>query len=135
MCPTAVRRKSCLMSLAVSATAGIAQSKAGKLVAIAMMSGVSLPGAENVAALSDTLPGFSVAPRIMLLAPAGTPVAAVERLSEAVRVALSNPEVIKAANVLGAVPAFLSSADLATDLTRESAGWAKIIKDQKISAQ
>ena len=100
-----------------------------------MMSGVSLPGAENVAALSDTLPGFSVAPRIMLLAPAGTPVAAVERLSEAVRVALSNPEVIKAANVLGAVPAFLSSADLATDLTRESAGWAKIIKDQKISAQ
>ncbi len=119
----------------VSATAGIAQSKAGKLVAIAMMSAVSLPGAENVAALSDTLPGFSVAPRIMLLAPAGTPVAAVERLSEAVRVALSNPEVIKAANVLGAVPAFLSSADLATDLTRESAGWAKIIKDQKISAQ
>jgi len=119
----------------VSATAGIAQSKAGKLTAIAIMSSVNLPGAENVAALSDALPGFGVAPRIMLLAPAGTPAPIVERLSEAVRVALSNPEVIKSANFLGAVPAYLSSADLATDLNRESAAWAKIIKDQKISGQ
>jgi tripartite-type tricarboxylate transporter receptor subunit TctC len=83
----------------VSATAGIAQSKAGKLRAVAMMSPVSLPGAENVAPLSDALPGFSVAPRLMLLAPAGTPAAIVERLSEAVRVALANPEVIKTANL------------------------------------
>lgn len=119
----------------VSATAGIAQSKAGKLRAVAMMSPVSLPGAENVAPLSDALPGFSVAPRLMLLAPAGTSAAVVERLSEAVRVALSNPEVIKSANLQGAVPAYMSSADLATDLTRESAGWGKIIKDQKISGQ
>lgn len=119
----------------VSATAGIAQSKAGKLRAVAMMSPVSLPGAENVAPLSDALPGFSVAPRLMLLAPAGTPAAIVERLSEAVRVALANPEVIKTANLQGAVPAYLPASELATDLVRESATWAKIIKDQKISAQ
>ena len=119
----------------VSATAGIAQSKAGKLRAVAMMSPVSLPGAENVAPLSDALPGFSVAPRLMLLAPAGTPAAIVERLSEAVRVALANPEVIKSANLQGAVPAYLPSAELATDLVRESATWGKIIKDQKISNQ
>ncbi len=119
----------------VSATAGIAQSKAGKLRAVAMMSPVSLPGAENVAPLSDALPGFNVAPRLMLLAPAGTPAAIVERLSEAVRVALANPEVIKSANLQGAVPAYLPSAELATDLVRESATWGKIIKDQKISNQ
>ncbi len=119
----------------VSATSAIAQTKAGKLVPIAMMSSVNLPGAENVAPLSDTLPGFSVAPRLMLLAPVGTPAGVVERLSEAVRVSLSNPIVMKSANALGAIPAFLSSAELAIDLTRESAGWAKIIKDQKISGQ
>ena len=119
----------------VSATAGISQSKAGKLRAVAMMSQVNLPGAENVAPMSDALPGFSVAPRLMLLAPAGTPAAVVERLSEAVRVALGNPEVIRSANLQGAVPAYLPAADLATDLTRESAAWAKIIKDQKITAQ
>ncbi len=119
----------------VSATSAIAQSKAGKLTPIAMMSSVNLPGAENVAPLSDTLPGFSVAPRLMLLAPGGTPSAIVERLSEAVRVTLSNPAVIKSANALGAIPTFMTSAELAIDLARESASWAKIIKDQKISAQ
>lgn len=117
----------------VSATAGVSQSKAGKLQAVAMMSNVSLPGAENVMPMSDALPGFSVAPRLMLLAPAGTPAPIVERLSEAVRAALSNPEVIRSANLQGAVPAYLPSADLATDLVRESATWAKTIKEQKIS--
>lgn len=118
----------------VSATAGLSQSKAGKLQAVAMMSNVSLPGAENVTPMSDALPGFSVAPRLMLLAPAGTPASVVERLSEAVRVTLANPEVIRSANLQGAVPAYLPTAELATDLVRESATWAKIIKEQKITA-
>lgn len=117
----------------VSATAGLSQAKAGKLHAVAMMSKVNLPGAENVTPMSDALPGFSVAPRLMLLAPAGTPQPVVERLSEAVRVALGNPDVIRSANLQGAVPAYLASADLATDVARESAGWAKTIKEQKIS--
>jgi len=119
----------------VSATAGIAQSKAGKLRAVAMMSPVSLPGAENVAPLSDALPGFSVAPRIMLLAPAGTPAAVLERLSEAVRTTLANPEVVQTANRQGAVVAYFGSAALAAELVKESAMWAKIIKDQKITAE
>lgn len=119
----------------VSATSAIAQAKNGKLKAIGMLSSVQLPGAENVAPLSDTLAGFSVAPRLMLLAPAGTPAAVVERLAEAVRVTLSNPAVIKSANALGAIAAYLPPAELAVDLNRESAGWAKVIKEQKISAQ
>lgn len=117
----------------VSATAGISQAKAGKLQAVAMMSNVSLPGAENVTPMSDALPGFSVAPRLMLLAPAGTPAPIVERLAEAVRTVLSNPEVIRSANLQGAVPAYLPSAELAADLIRESATWEKTIQEQKIT--
>lgn len=117
----------------VSATAGLSQSKAGKLQAVAMMSKVDLPGAENVTPMSDALPGFSVAPRLMLLAPAGTPASVVERLSEAVGVTLSNPEVVRSANLLGAVPAYMATAELATDLVRESATWGKTVKEQKIS--
>ncbi|MEO7941144.1 MAG: tripartite tricarboxylate transporter substrate-binding protein, partial [Burkholderiaceae bacterium] len=63
----------------VSATAGLAQSKAGKLHAVAMMSDVNLPGAEDVSPMSSALPGFGVAPRLTLLAPAGTPAPVVER--------------------------------------------------------
>ncbi len=117
----------------VSATAGISQSRAGKLQAVAMMSNVNLPGAESVTPMSDALPGFSVAPRLMLLAPAGTPAAIVDKLTEAVRAALTNPEVIRSANLQGAVPAYLPSAELAADLVRESATWARTIKEQKIT--
>jgi tripartite-type tricarboxylate transporter receptor subunit TctC len=57
----------------VSATAAMAQAKAGKLRALALMNTAKLEGAEGVAPLADALPGFDVAPRIFVLAPAGTP--------------------------------------------------------------
>lgn len=119
----------------VSATAGIAQSKAGRLRALAMMSPVKLAGAEDVAPLSDALAGFNVAPRLVLLAPTGTPAAIVESLNNAVRNVLAKPETIRAANAQGAVPAYLPSAELGPDLVRESAQWADLIKTQKISIQ
>ena len=119
----------------VSATAGIAQAKAGRLRAIAMMSPVKLAGAEEVPPLSDALPGFNVAPRLMLLAPAGTPAAVIERLGDAVRTILAKPELVQAASVQGAVAAFMEAGALATELSRESAEWGRIIKDQKITTQ
>ena len=119
----------------VSGTAGIAQAKAGRLRAIAMMSPVKLAGAEEVPPLSDALPGFNVAPRLMLLAPAGTPAAVIERLGDAVRTILAKPELVQAASVQGAVAAFMEAGALATELSRESAEWGRIIKDQKITTQ
>ena len=119
----------------VSATAGIAQAKAGRLRAIAMMSPVKLAGAEEVPPLSDALPGFNVAPRLMLLAPAGTPAAVIERLGDAVRTILAKPELVQAASAQGAVAAFLEAGALAIELSRESAEWGRIIKEQKITTQ
>jgi tripartite-type tricarboxylate transporter receptor subunit TctC len=119
----------------VSATAGLAQARAGKLRAIAMMSPVKLQGAEDVAPLSDALPGFNAAPRIVLLAPAGTPAAVVERLSDAVKTVLSSADLIQAASTQGAVPAYMAPEPLSADMARESASWAQIIKAQKITAQ
>ena len=119
----------------VSATAGLAQSKAGKLRAIAMMSPVKLAGAEDVPPISEALPGFNVAPRLYLTAPAGTPAAVIERLGEAVRTVLASPELAQAVSVQGAVPAYMAAGPLATDLARESAAWGQFIKAQNITAQ
>ena len=119
----------------VSATAGTAQAKAGRLRAIAMMSPVKLAGAEEVPPLSDALPGFNVAPRLMLLAPAGTPATVIERLGGAVRTILARPELVQAASAQGAVAAFVEAGALAIELSRESAEWGRIIKDQKITTQ
>lgn len=117
----------------VSATAALAQSRAGKLRAIATLSPVRLPGAEDVQPISDALPGFNVAPRLYLTAPAGTPTPVIERLGEAVRAVLSTPELAQAVSAQGAVPAYLAADQLAVDLVRESAGWGQFIKTKNIT--
>ena len=119
----------------VSATAGLAQARSGKLRALALMSNDKLPGAEDVAALSTAVPGVDVAPRLFLLAPAGTPPAIVDKLGEAARAVMSAPDLPQAAALQGAVPDFMPSAQLATAMAQESARWGKLISEQKISSQ
>ena len=119
----------------VSAAAGLAQARAGKVRPIALMNTGKLAGAENVAAVADALPGFNVAPRLMLLAPAGTPAAVVEKLSDAVRGVLESAELAQAAAAQGAIPAYLPPAPLGSALAQESAEWAGLMKTQKIAAQ
>ncbi|MFI5444702.1 Bug family tripartite tricarboxylate transporter substrate binding protein [Polaromonas sp. UC242_47] len=118
----------------VSATLAIAQAKAGKLRAIAIMNPVKLAGGEDIAPLADALPGFDAAPRLYLLAPAGTPAAIVERLSEATRSVMAAPDMAQAAALQGAVPAFMAAGPLAADIPRESAQWGKVVREQKITA-
>ncbi len=119
----------------VSVTAALAQAKAGKLQAIAVMSPVKIPGAEDIAPLADAVPGFDAAPRLFLLAPAGTPAAIIDKLSEATRALMNAPDMAQAAAAQGAVPAFMPASQMATDLAKESAAWGKIIREQKITAQ
>lgn len=119
----------------VSAAAGLAQAKSGKLRAVALMNADKLPGAENVPAMADALPGFNVAPRLMLLAPNGTPAAIVEKLNDTVRTLLTGTDLAQAAALQGAIPAYLPPLQLGMEMQRESAEWGRIIKAQKISAE
>jgi tripartite-type tricarboxylate transporter receptor subunit TctC len=119
----------------VSAAAGLAQAKSGRLRAIGLMNTGKLAGAENVPALAEALPGFDVAPRLMLLAPAGTPATIVEKLNEAVRTVLASADLVQAAAQQGAIPAYMAPAQLGPEMQRETANWAAIIKSQKISAE
>jgi tripartite-type tricarboxylate transporter receptor subunit TctC len=119
----------------VSAAAGLAQAKSGKLRAVALMNSAKLPGAENVPAMADALPGFDVAPRLMLLAPNGTPQAVVDKVNEAVRTVLASADLAQAAAQQGAIPSYMAPAQLGPEMQRESVAWGKLIKDQKISAE
>ncbi len=118
----------------VSVSAASAQAKGGKLRALALMNPGTVPGAEQIPALAEAIPGFDAVPRLMLLAPAGTPAAIVEKLSEATRTVMASAEVAQAAAQLGAVPAYMAAGPLAPDLARESALWGRVIREQKISA-
>ena len=119
----------------VSATAAMAQAKAGKLKAVAIMSPVKLVGADGLQSLSTALPGFDAAPRLFLLAPAGLPPPVAERLAEAVRVVMAAPDLWPAAAAQGAVPAFVAASALAASLAEESARWGEVIRSQRISAE
>jgi tripartite-type tricarboxylate transporter receptor subunit TctC len=118
----------------VSAAAGLAQAKGGKVRAIALMNTGKLPGAENIPSMAEALPGFDVAPRLMVMAPAGTPQAVVDRLNDAMRTVMTSPEVTQASAAQGLIPAYLAPAALRTVLVRESADAGKVITAQKISA-
>lgn len=119
----------------VSATAGMAQARAGKLRAVALMNTARLDGAEGVAPLADALPGFDVAPRLFLLAPAGTPDEIIDKLSAAVKTVLDSPEAGAAAAVQGTLRTYVPPAQLRKDLIEESARWKRIITEQRIVAE
>ena len=119
----------------VSAAGGLAQTKSGRMKAIALMSSGKLAGAENIPAVADALPGFDVAPRLMLLAPAATPAPIVEKLTEATRSVLASADLAQAAAQQGGVPAYLAPAQLGPALASEMENWAKTIQSQKISLQ
>jgi tripartite-type tricarboxylate transporter receptor subunit TctC len=119
----------------VSATAAMAQAKAGKLRAVALMNNAKLEGAENVAPLADALPGFDVAPRIFVLAPAGTPNEIVDKLSAAVKAVLDTPEAGAAAAAQGTLRAYSTPAQLGKDMADETVRWKRIITEQRIVAE
>jgi len=117
----------------VSATAALTLAKAGKVKALAIMSNDKLPGAEQVAPLSAAVPGFNAVPRLFLAAPAGTPQAIVDRLSDATRQVLAAPDMAALAAQQGAVPAYMPADALGRSLVDESARWGKVIKDNGIT--
>jgi tripartite-type tricarboxylate transporter receptor subunit TctC len=116
----------------VSATAAIAQVAAGRVRGLAMMSPATLPGAESVRPLAEALPGFDVAARIRLMAPAGTPAPVVARLAEATRAALAQAETARAIEKQGGLPAWLGPAELGAELASESASWEQVIRSRGI---
>jgi tripartite-type tricarboxylate transporter receptor subunit TctC len=113
----------------------MAQAKAGKLRALALMNTAKLDGVEGVPPLADALPGFDVAPRIFVLAPAGTPNDVVDKLSAAVKSVLDTPDAGTAAATLGTLRAYATPAQLGKDMAAETTRWKKIIADQHIVAE
>jgi tripartite-type tricarboxylate transporter receptor subunit TctC len=113
----------------ISASPALAQSRAGKLKAIALSSPVKLAAAPDWPALADTLPGFDASPRLFILAPAGTPQAIVAQLSEALRKALAQPDLLENFVKQGATAEWSSPEALGGHIAAEVRKWASVAKD------
>ncbi|MCL4744972.1 MAG: tripartite tricarboxylate transporter substrate binding protein [Burkholderiaceae bacterium] len=119
----------------VSAAAALAQEKAGKIRVIGLTSPHKLRDAPHWRPIADWLPGFDASPRLFLLAPAGSPQAALRRLEVEARKALADPAVIETLTKQGVVPAAGSSDELARDLRAEVARWEGLVRQANITLQ
>ena len=104
--------------------------RAGKLRALAVTSRERNAALPEVPTMVEAgLKGFEVVGFYGVLAPAGTPKAAVDKLSAAFKATLEVPDVRSRMVTQGADPAFLGSDDFAKFLGAEMPRWAKVVKD------
>ncbi len=80
------------------------------------------------------LPGFELAQRYGMIAPAGTPPAIVAKLNSALREALTSEEVKAKIAAEGAEPIPGTPDDYAKDIASEWAKWSKVVQDAGIKA-
>ena len=109
--------------------------KAGKLTSLAVGSPARLEQLPNVPTLAELgLPAANVASVFGLFAPAGTPVAVIERLNAEVNKLLKDKDVLAKIDAADNLPTGGSAADFGKFIANESANNARIIKAAGITA-
>jgi tripartite-type tricarboxylate transporter receptor subunit TctC len=117
---------------------GIAEQVAAKrLKVLAVGTTAPHPDFPGIATMSDAgLKGFeATAPWVGVLAPAGTPAAIVNRLSEEMRKSLARPETKERMRQLGANIIADTPADFAAFLKKDYERWQQVIKVSGVKAQ
>jgi tripartite-type tricarboxylate transporter receptor subunit TctC len=117
---------------------GIAdQVAAKKIKVLAVGTPQHHPDFPGVSTMAESgLPGFEeTAPWVGMLAPAGTPPAVVNRLSEEMRKSIAKPETRERFKALGAVPIADTPAEFAAFLRKDYERWARVIKVSGVKAE
>jgi len=107
--------------------------KSGRLVALGISSMKRTSVLPDVPTVAEAgVPGFDVNELHILMVPARTPAAIIDRLRAELVKALQNPEVVERAKELGAEPVGSTPREAAAFLKNEIARWAKVSKEARI---
>ncbi len=110
--------------------------KGGKLKAVAVTGDKRAAAMPNVPTVAEAgLAGYEAVSWIGLLAPAGTPPALVGKISQDVRAALADPKVKQMLIDQGAVPAGSTPEAFASLMARDTARYAKLIRELGIKVE
>lgn len=116
-----------IMSDAPSAAAMI---KAGRLRPIAVTTARRVAGWDSVPPLADTIPGFDYAGWLAIVAPAGTPAAAVQRFNRDLDAVLTDKDMAARIAAVGPVTEGAGTIEqTGAFLQAEHARWARIVKE------
>lgn len=118
-----------------SATAALAQAAGGKLRVIGLTSRERIASAPTVAAMAEGLPGFVATNDLFLLAPAGTPPAAVARISATLKTVLAQKSLEEAFLAQGAIVEWTGPEELTARIARDIGRWSALAKEASILAQ
>lgn len=109
--------------------------KAGQAKLIAVNSAQRSPLAPDVPTLAEKIPGFDFAFNVAVLAKAGTPPEAVQRISAEIAKIVKRPDVIEQFNVAGVEPVGGSPEQLAQALKSEAARVTAAAKRADLKAE
>lgn len=109
--------------------------ESGRLRALAVTADKTLPGLDGIPLAQDTLPGLVSTGWFVLLAPAGTPDAIVERLHEEANKALSDPAMAERLKELGTYPRIETAAQAQAFIAQEKQIWRKVIDEAGVQPQ
>jgi tripartite-type tricarboxylate transporter receptor subunit TctC len=119
----------------ISAIAATGPAKAGRIRPLAVTSPQRLPSNPEWPAMAETLPGFSAAPSVFVVAPPGTSAAVIQKLSTAIRAGLNARDVQENLAKQGATPAPAGPAELGAQIVEETKRWAAVVKDAGIKTE
>lgn len=103
--------------------------QSGKLVALGVTSAQPVPQLPGVPPIASVLPGYEAEAWFVLVAPAGTPQAIIDRLSVEVDRILKKPDVAERFAKLGATPVGGTPKQLGDFIAAETRKWQKVVKD------
>lgn len=122
--------------MVVDTAGGLAQIRAGRIKALAVMSPRRIAALPDVPTLDELgVKGFDVTAWQGLFVPAGTPADVVARLGAEMNKAIAAPEVRAKLEEFGLEVAPSDGPTLARFIERETAFWHKLIRDRKLSAE
>lgn len=108
--------------------------KAGKIKLIAVSSGKRNPQLGDVPTVAETLPDFLTGSWQGLLAPAGTPKVIIDKVNAEILKITASSDVKERFTTLGAEPTGMSPTDFSKWMNREIPAMAKIVSEDKITA-
>ena len=119
-----------------SAVAALPQVKSGRLRAIAMTGAKRSAAIPNVPTVAESgVPGYETGSWYGVVVPAGTPRAAIDRLSREIQTIVKSPDFTAKLNEEAVIPVGSTPEAFDKHIRSELARWAKVIKAAKIALE
>jgi tripartite-type tricarboxylate transporter receptor subunit TctC len=110
-------------------------TKAGKLVALAVMEPKRMPELPDIPAIAETIPGFDMAPWVGVIVPAGTPKPIVDRLTKEILAVMADPAAVKQFTDQQLVVMTLEQDRFAELIKKDQEKWGKVITTAGIKVE